>query len=355
MDVQDPNAAAHGHPIMTTGSRHSDTETLSSLITNRHASCDDCHNPHAARSGRHVFGTSTAPPALVGAIGVKPMKWPSSFASLASRDYTTARIMGNATDVEAWVCFKCHSNAGGQLPTTVTNGSDIYTPTDVAQEFNPNNFSFHNVTGETTSVNRNASADTYTFKDATGVVRNQIWQFPTANVFTNGMTRDAPMACTDCHIGGTSAEAVGPHGSSVKWMLDPAYPANWENAAMSENTTAYPATSATPSYVLTICGKCHAGLTNANSAHASSHHTTRGCTSCHIAIPHGWKRPRMLISYTVDQGTPYVASGRNASNTLASFSATVSHIGTATISWPEGSDCTACNGQHTGGSTYYMP
>ena len=74
-----------------------------------------------------------------------------------------------------------------------------------------------------------------------------------------------------------------------------------------------------------ICAKCHdledlvpldpanpeatATVVGSNTAHNSHHQdTTDGsaqCVACHIGVPHGWKRPRLLVNTDVDQA-PYL-------------------------------------------------
>jgi hypothetical protein len=204
--------------------------------------------------------------------------------------------------------------------------------------------------------------------DDSGNVITQVWTVPTADVFwsqrnsTTGTNTapatantavgpDSVISCTDCHTGSDVAGAAGPHGSSTQWMLDPNYPDDWKKA---EITTWDPTGmrsilttlgSSNPYYskpptmgagysagdipIKMICQKCHKlmnplqgipaqtragrsqqGFGLSNEAHME-HHADQilgqgNCIACHIAIPHGWKRPRLLVNS--DDPAPYVAS-----------------------------------------------
>jgi hypothetical protein len=176
------------------------------------------------------------------------------------------------------------------------------------------------------------------------------WEFPTVNVFwpandpsatiyaETGLTASSVVTCQDCHTG---LNASGPHGASDNWGIDPNYPYPYDLAVLSHATVAIngfspvggimervsqtdttsPAVQAVPGTPTgVICQKCHklfdgTGLTGlsgtSNTAHGSHHYVggpghggnqtlvpdgSNDCVSCHVAIPHGWKRPRLLIN-----------------------------------------------------------
>lgn len=288
LNVSTPFGLTYRHPVERSG-RHTDTETASQLgSTNRHAECVDCHDPHALRRGRHTSGSSLAGEAIRGATGVKPTAWPANWTAVPAGNWTTERLDGGTSDFEAYLCLKCHSSYSGQ-PFTVTSGSGTYTSTDVGMEINPANQSNHNILGQSVGMESSfvIGGTTYT------------WSLPAASAFLKtGWNTNSPMTCTDCHSN-TTASAKGPHGSSVQWLLDPGY-TNWTNTTSLTN------------YTTVICGKCHTNLATSNIVHQE--HDTRGaeggyCRYCHIKIPHGWKRPR-LIGYTTDPA-PYatIANG----------------------------------------------
>lgn len=293
-DVATPAGQSAAHPVASPG-RHASGEPTASLgIADRHSECVDCHDPHAAQPGTHVPGTSTPAPALRGAWGVTPTWLGGPWTTATSYAYT--RFTGQERARESYLCFKCHTTYVNLPETTRTAGIG---GTDLAVEFNPGNPSYHNVLGLAKGVRT-------TFKVG---LENYTWAWAGTSLKA-GWGPDSAMTCTDCHTGGTMDQAKGPHGSSVSHILDPSYPSDWRTAIFDEASP----TGVFPEDIL--CAKCHTDLTNTNSAHGAHRWlggTTLahqdGCVSCHIAIPHGWKRPRMLVyasdpaPYMVYEGT----------------------------------------------------
>ncbi|MHB1016596.1 MAG: cytochrome c3 family protein [Coriobacteriia bacterium] len=313
MDVYTPfqntSAPASAHPVGL-AAKHSDTEggVTGFGEGNRHAECVDCHDPHTARNGLHTGSTAVATTdskagnALVGAWGVQPTygtpSWPTT--GWSAMNWTTAvsyspiRISGQSTDFEAYLCLKCHSGYSGQ-PFGVITSSGSYTSTDVAVDFNPSNFSVHNVfgqsTGMKTSFTYNGTTVTWvrpadsTFLDTTTTDGDAAW------------TADSMMTCTDCHSNTNTADARGPHGSSIAWLLDPAY-VNWSATSSLVNNAAAGTSGMNPSNI--ICAKCHLNIDSVNWVHSNHDNWPDGggnrCQNCHVKVPHGWKRPRLLGS-----------------------------------------------------------
>jgi hypothetical protein len=107
------------------------------------------------------------------------------------------------------------------------------------------------------------------------------------NLATPGIHR---MTCSDCHSY-NAAGARGPHGSSVKYILSYGSGATeWYTVTLANwNTTTF------------LCRKCHNAKTS-NTAHNNRNQSGghEQCQGCHIRIPHGWVRPRLLRRRTVD-------------------------------------------------------
>lgn len=290
-NVATPMGSAYAHPTNSVSGVHSDLEGRTDLgVGKRHAECTDCHNPHAARkvsgSAVHVSGSSAAGGALIGAVGVRPTWNGVVFATATS--YSPFTITGAATDYEAYLCFKCHTSYVS-LPTS--GGSGGFGATDLAKEFNPSNLSYHRVLGSDDSGMRSSfvvGGTTYT------------WTLPAASSFLKtGYTTSSMLTCTSCHTNTTSGVAAGPHGSSVKYLLDPSYPTEWTTVRLSSaSSTTY------------ICAKCHTNLSNANRVHSDGPHRGYTCNACHVKIPHGWVRPR-LLGYMADPA-PYSTTALQA-------------------------------------------
>ncbi|MRS12349.1 MAG: hypothetical protein EG823_04665 [Actinobacteria bacterium] len=295
----------HAQGTLGTAGSHSDLESASAVAvengnTTRHSECVDCHDPHAARgtansvSPVHTQGSSVAGGALNGVVGLTP-SFPQHEAtppgtttphagnwSLTGVTLSPIRLKGGSGDFEAYLCFKCHSAAQSTIGTK--------TYTNQVLEFNPSNFSEHNVLGQTLGLEEAFTVGTTTYT----------WTKPADNLWLQtGWTSNSQLTCTDCHTGEANADPVtqarGPHGSSVAWIIDPDYPLSYRSATLGSWTTS-------------ICGKCHNGtIRGYNFVHSEAGHGTGyNCTVCHVGVPHGWKRPR-LMAYD-DDPAPYTGT-----------------------------------------------
>jgi predicted CXXCH cytochrome family protein len=297
-DVASPASRAKGHPVATDG-RHSNSESLAGLgSANRHSECTDCHDPHAAQPGVHTPGLSKAGPALRGAVGVRPTWSDTVFTTAVS--YERVRFSGGPDELEAYLCFKCHTSATTQTSTNVVGGPG---GTDLSKEFNPANQSFHNALGRATGVRE--------YFDIGGTVYS--WGWVGDSSLKNGLTHDSKLTCTDCHTSTVAGEARGPHGSSTPFMLDPAYDSGYETARLDHDYTytggVYPSNL--------ICTKCHifslrVGEPGYNKVHGAANiysvgHQSIPCIGCHVRVPHGSPRPR-LLAYSTDP-EPYKGVG----------------------------------------------
>ncbi len=127
--------------------RHVDTETAGLLgSANRHAECTDCHDPHVTKkvssSALATAQSSIGGPALYGA-------WADQVAF-------NATALECAEQSHAAQALRCEQPLRGvsvlqvpQLQHLAAGGQ-----TNLALEFNPSNFSFHNVLGQGTGCSR---------------------------------------------------------------------------------------------------------------------------------------------------------------------------------------------------------
>jgi len=288
-DIQSQYEKIYAHPTVSTAGKHRNPDNASSLgAANRHAECQDCHNGHQAVKGLHTPGSNLVSGVLTGVEGVLPgpgAAWtqPTTFTNLKS------------SQEENQICFKCHSSyAFGQVPngvTTIIGPSAVY-GTDQAMEFNPANNSAHPVR---VSLN------------------NQSGALAPKALAPSQMTNDwmsvgvQTMTCSDCHGNDEAASAAipqGPHGANSKFMLTGRgkyWPANsagvlWSLDDIKNNKNNWQNDL--------FCANCHVMATGGiftNNVHDGSHHQGSDvkCITCHITVPHGSKRSR-LIGYASD-------------------------------------------------------
>ncbi|MCB1954298.1 MAG: hypothetical protein KDG55_01405 [Rhodocyclaceae bacterium] len=328
-----------------------------SNLTNRHAECTDCHNPHRiirnsnglpgaltqtnTSSSSRATHDHTAPHsntisgALRGQWGVEPIYGGSSFFALPS-SYTVKRgDPGTSTSTAAsesyvtreyQICLKCHSDYGYTDDNFFPNGStrprldsatslsgtnanghqnfDRYT--NQAREFQPNSASGN--TGADSAYSTNNVRSWHPVVGATGrnlssrgISGSNPWLSPFTSVGTQ------TMYCSDCHGSSTSGNTVdpgsnpwGPHGSTNNFILKGV----WDNDASGSTSNM-------------LCLKCHnsavynasdknaaagrTGFRNGSFDNLHGHHRDKigqslQCTWCHVAVPHGWKNKMFLVN-----------------------------------------------------------
>ena len=269
------------------------------LSNNKHVECVDCHNPHAVDSANP---TAHAP-------GVTPTN--GGFWS-APTGFTETKVNGGVND-EYKICFRCHSSYNTSL--TTWNASW----TDVSLEFNVNNYSYHYVEGDKTTASAlpsngsgcssygpnagstqipRASTTTGNFNSTyIGVME------PSLAGLSDSQIRSARLKCSSCHgsdgAGGSTPE--GPHGSAYQFILK--VPSGspytrWDSTVRYSDGNVW-------------CLNCHdPNFTNTGFVQGSQNlhtrrHNRRACQYCHVAIPHGWKRYRLLRLDDCDS-SPYV-------------------------------------------------
>jgi hypothetical protein len=290
VNLQSVVGKAHAHPV-NADAVHDAAEFTNASFGNalgvpagpgqRHVNCLDCHDAHQAQAGAHAQGQAVVGPPILGAWGVAFGGTLASGAVPASGNLTK-KVLG-ATDLEAYLCFKCHSAFYGTLPTSPSSGSPGFTETDQVQEFNPANLGFHPVLA---------------------VAPN-----PTNDVLAP-WTTTSRMTCSDCHASDSAADPNGPHGSAASFLL--------KGPNTTWNTGLTVSTSGMPSG--TFCANCHS-QTFANSRfpdHTNGNHSGMNCTNCHVIIPHGSGHRSLLVSTgtaatpegkVFTDSAPYVTTG----------------------------------------------
>jgi predicted CXXCH cytochrome family protein len=254
-----------GHPFTTNNGSHDPSEPVL-LNQNRHATCADCHNSHAAD---HVASFPAPPTIRVSQQGVS---------GISAADGVTVT---NPAVNQFESCLRCHGTSTGKntnpavfgyLPVWAASALD---PLNVIPQFNVSSTSSHPVTHD----------------------RNSPFPQPSlrANMLNlDGATPGRPMGmrilCSDCHnsddnreFGGTGAN--GPHGSAWLHILERRY--EFSQAAIPggpvTNLFPNPDLSAVGPYAM--CAKCHdlTQLVSNTSFSGHANHISDGfsCSVCH--------------------------------------------------------------------------
>jgi predicted CXXCH cytochrome family protein len=230
----------------------------------RHAECEDCHDPHTARADQ--LGGPVGSDASHTTLGASRVSVLNGIAgSLPMYTYLPASDTTSAPNAEYELCFKCHSSW-----TTAPAGQ-----TDMAKVLNPANPSFHPV--EAPGTNPNIS--------------------PLA--FTSGWTASSTTRCGDCH-GSDFGLARGPHGSMYKGILKAPYDATPTFRSMASNELCFSchsydvyANPGAPSSVLSASRFNSPGAGKGHADHVSGENVP--CVDCHIT--HGSTTlPNLLVT-----------------------------------------------------------
>jgi len=264
--------AKPGHPFSTAGGSHDASESAL-LNQNRHATCVDCHNPHAS-----LQVTAFPPPP-----SVRPSQ--SGVQGISATDSTTT-LDPVVNQYEN--CFRCHGTSTGKmaipatygyLPVWAVAGGD---PLNVIPQFSALATSSHPVTHNRTSPFPQPSLRSFMLNED-GV--------------TPGRAMGTNILCTDCHNSDDNREfggagPNGPHGSKWTHILERRY--EMSQAALPGQLIAnlFPTPDLTTSNgPYALCGKCHVLTQIAGNTSFSEHarHLNDGfsCSTCHTAHGNG--------------------------------------------------------------------
>lgn len=202
------------HPSIGPQASHDPVEAPDNILT-RHATCDDCHNSHAARADL----TTPVPPQLSSALlGVSGIA-----ADGSPRD---PRRGGTGALYEDEICFKCHSYNPNkpQLPGYLSYGPlpfRVVLSMNLVDAF-ASPVSWHPVTRPralSSGAGGAVPSLLTTPLDSSG-----------APIPGRTLNAAAQISCTDCHgndtgrqLGGSFAGSLGPHGSNVSHILERGY------------------------------------------------------------------------------------------------------------------------------------
>ncbi len=296
-NIQTQANKTYKHPTNTISGIHKNPDNSSSLnIPNRHSECYDCHNPHQAKKGLHTTRSNVVSNVLTGVWGVTP-----GTATIWTQP--TIFTVTNPVIQENQICFKCHSYYG--LGVAVTGVTMILGPsginlTDQAMEYNIANKSVHPV-----SVSLNNQTGATTPRALATAQMSTTWSGAGTQT----------MYCSDCHGNDQPTSTTvpqGPHGSAYKFMLTgnaKYWPLNATGTLWSLDDIRNNRNNWSTNLFCVNCHPIYSGGTWRNNVHSRNQHQGVGvkCVACHVTVPHGSKRSR-LIGYRTDI-SPYNYNG----------------------------------------------
>jgi predicted CXXCH cytochrome family protein len=282
------------HPFPNSTNVHDATEPA--LINqNRHATCSDCHNSHAAKQ----VATFPAPPATRISQNL--------VTGISATDGTTV-LSPAANQYEN--CLRCHGTSTGKVA-------------NIAYGYQPNRA---NLAGDPLNVILQLSSMTYP-PSSHPVMHPRNSSYTQPSLLGNmlqidgvslGRQMGVQILCTDCHNSDDNREfggngPGGPHGSVFPHILERRYEFSQAPAPgqLITNLFVPPDLSAKGQYAL--CAKCHSLNNIMSNASFPQHarHINDGfsCSVCHAAHGTGgqssWER---LVSFDLNVVAPVVSS-----------------------------------------------
>jgi predicted CXXCH cytochrome family protein len=273
---------AHPYPV---GTNTHDTNEAALLNNNRHATCVDCHNPHASQQVTSF--ASPLPPALR-----------ASQTGVTGISGTDGMTVINQASNQYENCLRCHGTSSGKQALAVFGYSPTWAvaaadPLNIIPQFLPTATSSHPVMHDRSSA--------FAQPSLLGYMLNLDGR-------TQGRAMGVRILCTDCHnsddnreFGGTGPN--GPHGSQYLHVLERRYEFSQVAAGSGPGTTI---TNLFPNPILdaagqgpySLCAKCH-DLTSVVANTSFSEHARHindgfSCSTCHTS--HGMGASAATIS-----------------------------------------------------------
>jgi nitrate/TMAO reductase-like tetraheme cytochrome c subunit len=321
-----PNVMAEmaktSHPLPAGTNFHDEAETAV-LNNNRHATCVDCHSPHAANQ----VTTFPAPPLIRAS--------QANVTGISALDGTTG-LLPAINQYES--CLRCHGTSVGKqrllvygyAPIRLVSAPD---PLNVIPELAATASSSHPVTHTSTSSLPQPS-----------LLTNMLNQNGTA-----GRLMGVQIFCTDCHnsddnreFGGSGPN--GPHGSINSHILEHNYQFSQASTPGGLVTNTFPNPDLSLNGPYGMCAKCHSLsniVANASFAGHSNHVSQDGfsCSVCHTAHGMGTVSPSVsgerLVNFDINvvgQNNGAPISYNRSSNTCTLTCHTVAHNSDGSVS-----------------------
>ena len=260
--------AKPGHPLPSGHNLHDASET-GVLNSNRHATCVDCHNPHASQRTTNFTPAPGVRPSQHGATGVSALDG-MTVLNPAVNQYET--------------CLRCHGASIGKrapqmygyTPTrAATFGGD---PLNLIPQFSANAASSHPVFHDRSSRLSQPSLRTF---------------MTNLNGTQSGRLVGQRIFCTDCHNSDDNREfggqgANGPHGSMNSHILERKYVYTQAILPGGAVMQTYPMPDLGSTGPYAMCAKCHdlnQVVKNTSFGQHAEHIMKEGfsCSVCHPA------------------------------------------------------------------------
>jgi predicted CXXCH cytochrome family protein len=267
--------AKTGHPLPSGNNFHDAAEAVL-LNHNRHATCVDCHNPHASNQTTQFTAPPTLRPSQAGVSGISAADGVTLLTPAINQYENCLRCHGTSTGKQRLIVY-------GYAPTRVVSAPD---PLNVIPEFASTAASSHPVTHDRSSPLPQPS-----------LLLNMMNQNGMASPRAMGMR----IFCTDCHnsddnreFGGTGPN--GPHGSVNSHILERNYQFSQAATPGGMVTNLFPNPDLTVTGPYSMCAKCHnltQILSNSSFTQHSLHISQYGftCSVCHTAHGMGATSP----------------------------------------------------------------
>ncbi|HUK26268.1 MAG TPA: cytochrome c3 family protein [Terriglobales bacterium] len=267
-----------GHPFPAGNNTHDGNESAV-LNQNRHATCVDCHNPHASSQTTSF----AAPP------GVRPSQ--NLVVGVSATDGVTT-VFPAVNQYEN--CLRCHGISTGKiadlkfgyLPARLVAAGD---PLNLIPQFSISAISSHPVMHSRSSALPQASLRSYMMQ---------------LDGITQGRVMGTQILCTDCHNSDDNREfggigANGPHGSKWTHILERRYEFSQAAVPGEAISNLFPNPDLSVNGPYALCAKCHDLSIVLGATSWAGHATHTGtdglsCSSCHTA--HGMGGTSATIS-----------------------------------------------------------
>jgi predicted CXXCH cytochrome family protein len=316
-------AAKVGH-LLPSGNNYHDAAEPAVLNNNRHATCVDCHNPHASNSVTAFAAPPALRPSQTGATGVSALDGVTVLTPALNQYETCLRCHGTGTSKQRLIIY-------GYSPLRVVSAPDSL---NLIPQLASTATSSHPLTHDRTSPLAQPS-----------LLVNMLNE----NGTTSPRVVGNRIFCTDCHNSDDNREfggagPNGPHGSINAHILERNY--QFSQAALPGGPVSnlFPNPDLTVTGPYALCAKCHdltQILANTSFSQHRLHVSQYGftCSTCHAAHGMGATSPTVtgerLVNFdanVVGQNNGAPISYNRGTNTCTLMCHQMAHNADGTVS-----------------------